>query len=225
MNDQNGAALSRASAPIPEQAQEIILETWDTGAKQSARYLLDGRAVGYRSWNEAGQLLMEYGIGDEQMHGRFRTWHDNGQLCQASWYEGGKEHGTSEQYAEDGSLIGSYTMLHGTGVDLWFSRPGVVTEERHYQDGLRHGPERWWNDDRRTVGEESHFRHGAEHGVFRKWNAEGRLRRGYPRYFVAGRQVRKAAYERSARHDPTLPPFREEENAPARQAPDTAQPN
>jgi antitoxin component YwqK of YwqJK toxin-antitoxin module len=211
--------LSSSPPAIPDHAEEHIRTTWDDGGRKSADYLLDGRRVGHRSWGEAGQLLMEYAVEDDQMHGPFRTWHDNGQLCERGWYERGREHGTSEQYNEAGALIGSYTMEHGTGVDLWFIRPGLISEERHCRDGRRHGPERWWNEDNRTVAEEGHYAEGLEHGIFRAWNASGRLRRGYPRYFVAGRRVRKAAYERARRGDPGLPPFRAEENRPERTPP------
>jgi hypothetical protein len=58
-----------------------------------------------------------------------------------------------------------------------------------------------------------------EHGVFRAWNARGRLRRGYPQYFVDGKRVRKRRYLKGSAADPSLPPFREEENRPDRKLP------
>lgn len=215
--------MSDLPAPIPDHAQEEVIDSWESGAKRSVYYLVNGERVGYRHWSETGQLGMEYSILDGSMHGPFRTWHDNGQLCEVAWYEHGKEHGTTVQYDHDGNLIGSYTMTHGTGVDLWFARPGVISEERHYQDGKLHGFERWWNEDNQTVYQESHFWHGVEHGIFRQWNQAGRLRRGYPRYYVEGKQVRKAQYERACRRDLALPPFRLEENMPQRQAPNLPQ--
>ena len=204
---------------IPAQAREVIHETWERGAKKSAYYTLDEQQVGYRSWSETDQLTMEYGIRDDRMHGLFRTWHDNGQLCEVSWYEHGKEHGTTKQYDIDGTLIGTYTMVHGTGIDLWFERQGILAEERHCRDGLRHGYERWWNEDNATVWQESHYWHGLEHGIFRQWNQAGRLRRGYPRYVVAGHRVTKRQYERACRHDSTLPRIIADENIPARAMP------
>jgi antitoxin component YwqK of YwqJK toxin-antitoxin module len=209
--------------PIPAEAHEVVRQTWDNGTKKMAEYFLDGQLVGVRSWNEADQLDMEYGIRDNQRHGLFRTWYDNGQLEEVTCYEHGKEHGTTEQYDATGNLIGTYTMVHGTGLDLWFVEPGVLAEERHYQDGERHGYERWWRRDNRTIGQEGHFWQGIEHGIFREWNQAERLRRGYPRYFVAGRQVSKRQYERACRRDPTLRPFRAEENSPARQLPEEVQ--
>ncbi|KAB8140352.1 hypothetical protein F8S13_24285 [Chloroflexia bacterium SDU3-3] len=110
-------------------------------------------------------------------------------------------------------------MEHGTGVDLWFGGPGTLAEERHCLDGDRHGYERWWNSDNRTIWLEGHFWHGEEHGIFREWSARGRLRRGYPRYFVAGQQVDRRRYERARRVDPSLPPPLANENAPLRPLP------
>jgi antitoxin component YwqK of YwqJK toxin-antitoxin module len=209
--------------PIPVEAHEVIRQTWDNGTKKLADYFLGGQSVGFRAWNEAGQLVMERGLRDNQSHGLFRTWYNNGQLQEVAWYEHGKEHGTTEQYDETGKLIGTYTMRYGTGIDLWFAELGVLAEERYYQDGKYHGYERWWQGDNQTIWQESHFWHGVEHGIFRQWNQAGRLRRGYPRYFVAGERVSKRHYERACRHDSTLPPFRIEENSPARQLPEEVQ--
>jgi antitoxin component YwqK of YwqJK toxin-antitoxin module len=68
------------ACPIPEAATEVVSDTWETGDKKSASHLLNGQRVGYRSWNQSGQLDMEYGVKDDRQHGLFRTWHDNGQV-------------------------------------------------------------------------------------------------------------------------------------------------
>jgi hypothetical protein len=34
-------------------------------------------------------------------------------------YVNGKIHGTAKQYGRDGSVIGTYTLRHGTGYDIW----------------------------------------------------------------------------------------------------------
>jgi antitoxin component YwqK of YwqJK toxin-antitoxin module len=204
------------TSPIPETADERIDATWEDGSKKIATYWIAGQQVGYRHWEPDGQLSMEYGMQDGRRHGPFRTWHEDGQIHEDATYHEGKEHGTTRQYDETGMLIGSYTMVHGTGVDLWFSQPGVLSEERYCEDGQRHGYERWWNDDNTTVWQESHYHHGIEHGVFRRWNQHGRLRRGYPQYFVAGQRMTKRQYLRAQASDPSLPPFDERENLPNR---------
>lgn len=215
--------MDNQPTPIPAEAHEVIRETWDNGTNKTTEYFLDGQLIGVRYWNETGQLEMEHGIRDKQWHGFYRTWHENGHLHEMAWYENGKEHGTTEQYDEHGNLIGTYSMVHGTGIDLWFVEPGVLAEERHYQDGERHGYERWWDGNNQTIGQEGHFWHGVEHGIFREWNQAGRLRRGYPQYFVAGQRVSKRQYERACRQDPTLPPFKAEENSPTRELPEKVQ--
>ena len=110
-------------------------------------------------------------------------------------------------------------MEHGTGTDLWYCAPGVLSEEREYLNGNRHGYERWWNSDNQTVYEESHFQIDINHGIFRQWNNHGKLRRGYPQYFVAGERMTKCQYERACLKDSTLPPFLASDNQPMRQLP------
>lgn len=204
---------------IPESAREIVEATFASGLTRSAFYELDGERVGFRCWDEGGSLAMEYALRGGVMHGPFRTFWNSGQVHEEATYVDGKEHGVTRQYDADGALIGSYTMDHGTGVDLWFERAGVLAEERHYRDGLRHGYERWWWDDNAMVWKEKHYRQGEPHGIFRQWNDQGRLRRGFPRYFVGGKQLTKRQYERARRADPTLPPFLTEDNLPSRALP------
>ena len=48
---------------------------------------------------------------------------------------------------------------------------------------------------------------------------KGRLRRGYPKYFVAGGQVSRRQYIKAAASDASLPPFRKAENRPRRRFP------
>lgn len=197
---------------IPESAREIIEVTFESGVKCSAFYELDGERVGLRCWDEDGTLTIEYQMRGGIMHGHFRTFWENGQVNEEATYVDGKEHGVTKQYNANGALIGSYTMDHGTGVDLWFDREGVLSEERHYLDGQRHGYERWWRSDATTVLQEEHYQKGQAHGIFRQWNDKGRLRRGFPRYYVSGKQVTKHQYEQARHVDPTLPPFAPEDN-------------
>ncbi len=197
-------------------------ETWETGGKKIAHYYVGGEEVGHRYWEPSGVLTYECGLRNGERHGHFRTWHDNGKLLEEAYYHDGKEHGETRQYDYDGKLIGSYIMEHGTGTDLWFCAPGVLSEEREYRDGDRHGYERWWNGDNRTVHEESHYCNGIEHGIFRSWNQQGKLKRGYPQYYVMGKRVTKRQYERACREDSGLPPFVASDNQPMRRVPDEA---
>jgi antitoxin component YwqK of YwqJK toxin-antitoxin module len=211
------------TSPIPDHALEVIRDTWESGSKKRAVYLIDGQEIGCRLWDESGLPEMEYGLRDGLIHGAFRTWVGDGQLSEEATYVDGKEHGESHQY-QDGVCIGTYTMVHGTGLDLWCSAPGILAEERAMRDGQRHGFERWWSGDNQTIYEESHFHHGTEHGIFRQWNRQGRLSRGYPRYYVNGQRVAKRQYLRACLTDPTLPPFDAADNDPHRPLPPGVQP-
>src|SRR5687768_8332936 len=137
--------IMHQESAIPKDAIETVATYWGGGAMQSAFYKVGGQPVGYRWWNEDGVLTMEYGLIGDQRHGLYRDWHDNGVLAAESFYIEGKEHGTARQYDQEGKLIGTYEMHFGTGADLWYYSPGILSEERYYQDGLLHGFERWWS--------------------------------------------------------------------------------
>ncbi len=208
-----------SQSPIPEDATEIITEAWENGDKQTTVYVIDGKEIGLRYWDPSGTLAMEYGQKDGIKHGPYRTWDENGQIEEEGTYYEGKEHGETKQYDENGVQIGSYIMEYGTGTDLWFYAAGVLSEEREYRDGQRHGYERWWSGDNQTIDQESHFWNDIEHGIFRAWNAQQKLRRGYPQYYIMGKRVNKRQYERARRNDPTLPPFVADDNRPFRKLP------
>lgn len=206
------------TSPIPDDAVEVIMERYENGSKQRAAYFVDGKEIGFRFWDESGALAIEFGLKDGLKHGLYRVLDSEDELSEVATYVEGKEHGETIQYC-NGERIGSYVMDHGTGVDLWFCSPGILSEERHYLDGERHGFERWWNCDNQTVNEESHFWKGIQHGIFRQWNPQHKLRRGYPQYFIHGQRVTKRQYLRACVTDPTLPPFVAEDNNPTRRLP------
>jgi hypothetical protein len=126
---------------------------------------------------------------------------------------------------EDGTtLIGTYTMEHGTGIDLWrhgsFESKGYhLSEARYLKDGKWHGFEWWLNEDQETIHRENHFWEDLQHGIQREWNSTGRLRRGYPRYWVNNQRVSKRQYLRAQAKDRNLPPFREADDLPQRNFP------
>lgn len=200
---------------------ERIVETahQDERVLRSVRYEVGGTSVARRIYDERGGLELEYALRDDKAHGPWRRYYPDGQLLQVGHYVEGKEHGVARQYDESGALIGSHEMVHGTGLDLWYSAAGVLAEERSYLDGERHGFERWWNEDNRTIYEESHFWRGSAHGIMRQWTAQGRLRRGYPQYFVQGERVTKKQYLRACQTDPTLPIRRAQDDQPERPLP------
>jgi hypothetical protein len=52
----------------------------------------------------------------------------------------GRTHGVARQWSDDGTLIGTYKMKRGAGIDLWWLNEdqGSVSEERHFRNpGMR----------------------------------------------------------------------------------------
>lgn len=216
---------SQTSIPeLPKDAVERVKERWPDGRPRGAEYWVGEELVFTRYWDDEGQLIQHDSWRGGKRHGPNLSWYDNGVLAAETFYVDGLEHGIARQYDWDGKLIGTYEMDHGTGADLWYWEAGQLAEERYYCAGLRHGIERWWGSDAR-IWDEQHYHHGEAHGVFRRWNSRGSLRRGFPKYFVNGAQVTKRQYLRAAAHDPTLPPFRIEENDPTREPPSQHSPS
>jgi hypothetical protein len=143
----------------------------------------------------------------------------------ATPYARGFEHGVARQWGDDGRLLGTYRMNRGTGIDLWWDetwrkpRRRYLAEVHSLRRGLPHGFEWWLDEDQRSVSQERHWQDGELHGIERNWNRYRRLRRGFPKYFVAGRQVTRREYLRAAMTDSSLPQFREKDNRPRRDFP------
>ncbi|MDI1475132.1 hypothetical protein [Polyangium sp. y55x31] len=207
---------------IPKTAIERVLTWHPNGAKQRAEYLVGDEVVGERHFFETGEPCSEKPLRRGKTHGTEYDWYEPGVLTFAEPHVDGLPHGTARQWI-NGKLVGTYKMVRGTGIDLWWQLRSDGTrhlsEARYLRDGHREGFEWWIEEDERRVYEESHFRKGLLHGIERQWNRKERLRRGYPKYWVNGKQVSKRAYLAACKRDPTLPPFREEDNAPERQFP------
>jgi len=184
--------------------------------------ILNGEVVGQRGYGEEGQLVTETPLRNGVKHGREYQWEDDGQLSLIEPYVNGKIHGTAKQYGRDGSIIGTYSLRHGTGYDVWRveDEDGAIriSEIHTLRDGLPHGYE-WWLSKPNLVYEERHWHEGEFHGIEREWNLANKLRRGFPRYWVRGERVDKQKYLRAAKDDPSLPPFRVKDNSPRRKFP------
>ncbi len=202
-----------------ERATEEITACFLNRQNQTATFYQNGEPVGFREWLETGVLIIELTYRNQRWHGSERRWHDDGRLYHVSFFVDGFEHGVSHQYDEDGSLMGTYSMQRGTGLDRWFQKAGFLAEERQFVNGEKHGYERWYDEpsEDRTIWQEDHYKSGVNHGIFREWNAKGRLRRGFPQYFVNGEKVTKRRYGTAQKHDPFLPQFRAIDNDPHRE--------
>jgi antitoxin component YwqK of YwqJK toxin-antitoxin module len=209
---------------IPKNARERIVARYsDTRHPMIAEYRLNRSLVGIRRFHPTGELMHENPIRHEMMHGIVYRCDEPGKVISAEPWSYGLPHGVARQYSHDGALLGTYQMKRGTGLDLWWqeAHEGApwLSEARYLRDGKWHGFEWWLREDQKNVWEERHFASGQPHGVERQWNSAGRLKRGFPRYWVKGRRVTRHEYLRLSARDESLPRFREGDNSPRRKFP------
>jgi hypothetical protein len=210
---------------IPKAAKEQVLATHLTGPQTYiAEYRVNRKVVGVRQFDERGQLEFERPMKNGVFHGVLYRCED-GVVISAEPYRNGRAHGTAKQWSYDGELIGTCTMMLGTGLDLWRCKKDwgdkrvYLAEARFIKKGNWDGFEWWLNEDQESVHDEHHFWQNLQHGIQRSWNSEGRIGRGYPRYWVNNKRVTKREYLRACAKDPNLPPFRESDNRPQRKFP------
>lgn len=132
---------------IPKAAKERVVVTHPTGPqKYKAEYLVNGKVVGVRQFNQTGQLELERPMKNGVIHGILYSCED-GVVISAEPYRNGFAHGIAKQWSYDGELIGTYTMKHGTGLDLWRCKKDwgnkriFLAEARFIKDGKWHGYE------------------------------------------------------------------------------------
>lgn len=219
--------MRRPKSDIPPGVTEVeIKEYSQTGNLIYYRVtecILEGRVVGQRAYDSDGNLMIETPIKDGRKHGREYIWNETGALESVEPFVDGMRHGLAKQYGRKGNVIGTYRFVRGTGYDIWrWEREDgsiFISEVFSVRDGSLDGFEWWLNEDQRSVWHERHWRQGQSHGIERMWNENGRLKKGFPKYWIQGRAVRKRDYLKAAEKDSTLPRFREKENQPQRKFP------
>lgn len=204
--------------PVREHTQEGTLHH-----DRIADCFINGNLVGQRVYNQEGSMVLETPMKDGLKHGREITWSDDGELLLIEPYAKGKVHGTAKQYGRNGKVIGTYTMIRGTGFDIWRQEDEdntvFVSEIHNLQDGLPNGYEWGFASSKWDLWHERHWNMGKLHGIQRMWNSKGKLRRGYPKFYVADQAVSKQKYIKITIMDKTLPVFREKDNLPYRELP------
>jgi hypothetical protein len=113
-------------------------------------------------------------------HGACRVWHRNGQLAEELRYRDGLMHGVSREWDENGRLLGSFTMVNGSGL------------------------QRYWHDNGQIKLEISSL-NGKFHGRCRDWLRDGTLIR--EDYLISNQDVTRAAYLKAARKNPIWPQY------------------
>ena len=207
---------------IPEDArEEDVTHKHGAGPGRSVKnYYRGGSFVGKRIFYRDGKLETECSYKKGKRHGWEYHWNENGGLSSSTPFEDGREHGTACQWGESRDLIGSYTMVQGTGIDLWWDESegkAYLSEARIVVDNLMAGYEYWFGaETENALWIEKWWSQGNLHGIEREWNSRGKLRRGFPKYWIQNKQVDKRAYLRAAKKDETLKPFLIKENQPDR---------
>ena len=219
--------MRRFKSDIPPNVVEHVIREFRRDGSgiyyRTTDCVLNGEVVGQRCYGEEGQLVIEIPLRNGSRHGREFQWNDDGMLSLIEPYANGKIHGTAKQYGRHGSVIGTYTLRHGTGYDIWRqeNENGTVriSEIHTLKDGVPHGYEWWLSDKPRILCHELHWYEGKYHGIEREWNWVNKLSRGFPRYWIKGDRVDKRKYLLAAKKDFTLPPFRLKDNSPRRKFP------
>ncbi len=201
---------------IPEGVDERLLTLDEYGDTVHACFVA-GEEIARRIRDETGAVIEEVMMSGGIRQGSLRRWFSNGILRFKTHFETGKEHGVARQFGIDGALLGTYEMSNGTGLDIWWHENGKIAEERHIVDGLHHGCKLWWNEDGMQVYTERFWQRGRLHGVVREWQEDGRLRPGYPEYYIRSKKVRPAEYAEAAESDPSLIRYHKEHDTPSRE--------
>jgi antitoxin component YwqK of YwqJK toxin-antitoxin module len=199
-------------------AREKVTAFRKPGVKATSEFWLNRRLVGFVSWDEDGKPGIARGLRNGARVGHQIEYYD-GTVSYVEPFEDGLVHGWAKQFDARGRLIFMSPFKHGTGTDYWCNEQGLLCEEHPLVAGKPSGWERWWNEDQKTVYQETAWLGGACHGIKREWT-KGRLDHGFPQFFIRGQRVRKRKYLVAARRDPTLPPYRPEDDSPKRRLPD-----
>lgn len=206
---------------IPIRAKERILGYDKRGAKERSEFWLNGQRVGFVSWDPS-EPSGTPGIAGCYRNGVRVGYHISyyqGAVSYAEPFRNGLVHGSAKQFDARGRLIFESPFKHGTGTDYWCYDDGRLAEEHPLIEGKPSGCERWWSEDQKSIYSETHWLNGEWHGIKREWT-RGRLDRSFPQFFMRGRRISKRTYLAAARRDTTLPPYRPEDDLPARRLPE-----
>jgi MORN repeat protein len=133
-----------------------------------------------RFYYRNGRIHTESREVESKFHGLYRTWHRTGQLAEELRYRHGLMHGVNREWDENGRLLGSFTMVNGTGL------------------------QRYWHDNGRLKMEISSL-NGKFHGRCRDWLRDGTLFR--EDYLINNQDVTRATYLKAARKNPSWPQY------------------
>jgi antitoxin component YwqK of YwqJK toxin-antitoxin module len=209
-----------SAIPVSAREEDITGKQGSVRGKVVKNYYIGRSYVGTRIYTAGGLHEYECSYKDGKRHGWEYKWHEDGGLSSALPFCDGREHGTAHQWGRSGTLLGSYTMDHGTGIDFWWVEldgKAQLSEVREVVEGQMDGFEYWfrWHNPG-VLRKEIWWSKGDLHGIERQWNDRGALSRGFPKYWIHGERVNKRRYCRAVLADYSLRPFCIDDNRPYR---------
>ncbi len=147
----NADATPVTNPPI-EPARRLTCPTGTTAVKQWA-FELGANVPAYyctsSNGEQNGPFLVLYPGGAtaitgnqlaEELHGEWHRFAPDGIELEAGSFDHGIKDGVWQQWSNAGTLLGSYTMTHGTGIERRWYDDGSVLRERTLVDGIANGP-------------------------------------------------------------------------------------
>ena len=219
--------MKQPTSDIPQNAVEVEISQYRQEGSliyfRVTECILDNEVVGQRAYDRDENLRVETPLKNGMKHGRELIWNEDGVLESVEPYVEGKLHGLAMQFGRKGNVTGTYRLVGGTGYDIWRDEredgSTGISEIHSLQDNLPHGFEWWLNTDQHSVWHERHWQQGMVHGIERRWNDKGRLKKGYPKYWIQNQTVLKRVYLKAGEQDKFLPKYREIDNHPHRRFP------
>ena len=212
--------LADLQSDIPDDARSRVTHRHPGGRRQIVKFFTHAGLCGIRTYYANGTPESEQSYREEMRLGMQYEWYESGAFWSAAPYVDGLPHGTARQWSVDGRPLGTYTMDHGTGIDLWRQERAdgsvYLSEARFLLRGKRHGLEWFINEDQQTVYIERTWRNHRIHGIEREWDAQGRLGARFPKFHVGAGLVDKRRYVAFCEHNLTLPAFHPSDDSPQR---------
>lgn len=166
---------------------------------------------------------VEYWVGN-QLAAR-KTFHPNGKRAALVMYKDRRQHGPHTGWYENG--LKSFESYFNKGTQCHFSRTwhdnGKLKTEMFFVNGLRHGKFKQWNSQGKLLGRRTfdmgtgtaaqwhengklkttvQLKKGKLHGILKVWDKDGRFLTNAARFYIEGKQVDKAEYQKAKTKNP-----------------------
>lgn len=117
---------------------------------------LDGQS---RHYYLGGTLAEEKNYKNGELHGEYKVYWENGAKKIAGSYSNGLYQGEWEYFNEQGIRVGEASFNKGSGKMTGYHRSGRISREVNYNENLKHGLEKVWNESG-EITEELYYEYG-----------------------------------------------------------------